>query len=352
MIRRLLVAVVTALVVTTAAVGSPAQSQAAWYDGACTDNVGVTVVVDFQELGGGVNIRCVPGPATSGLDALAKAGVAWEGTLRFPGFVCRIAGKPGPDTEPCATTPPDSAYWTYWIAPRGGSWCYSTSGAGARTPPAGTVEGWSFALNRTTSSTPSPRSAPPPPIAGQAPAPLNPSDCGVPTEGLPETTASTAPPLTTAPTTPPPAPPATTARPTPTVATTTPGIPGGASPGGVVGPDPGGVAGGTTVAPQPGTTSAIGTTTTVRPGTATTVGTATTTDRRTTTTPSDEDDDRTLDVAGGANDSAVPLGSVDLGDDGRGGGGFGASTALGILLVAALAAAGIVAARRRRSKVS
>src|SRR6185436_9848779 len=40
----------------------------------CLDNVGITIVVDFHELGGGVNIRCAPGPVTSGLDALDKAG--------------------------------------------------------------------------------------------------------------------------------------------------------------------------------------------------------------------------------------------------------------------------------------
>jgi len=72
----------------------------------CLDNVGVTIVVDFHELGGGVNIRCAPGPVTSGLDALDKAGIVWESVRRFPGFVCRIAGLPGPDTEACIKVVP------------------------------------------------------------------------------------------------------------------------------------------------------------------------------------------------------------------------------------------------------
>ena len=97
---------------------APASAQSAQsYDGACTDNAGVTVVVDFQDLGGGVNVRCAPDDVTSGLDALDKADISWEGTLRFLGFVCRIAGQPGADDDPCVNTPPDTAFWTYWVAP-------------------------------------------------------------------------------------------------------------------------------------------------------------------------------------------------------------------------------------------
>ena len=90
---------------------------------------------------------CAPGTPSSGLDTLAKAGVSYQTTQRFPGFVCRIAGKPS--NAPCVNTSPASAYWAYWLAAPGGSWCYSTLGAGSRKPAPGTFEGWSFALNRT-----------------------------------------------------------------------------------------------------------------------------------------------------------------------------------------------------------
>src|SRR5215218_10404000 len=113
----------------------------AWHEGPCTDNVGITIVVDFQELGGAVNVRCAPGPVTSGLQALDQADIAWEGTRRFAGVVCRIAGLPGAADEACIDTPPATAYWSYWLAPRGGQWCYSTVGPGSRTPPPGSVEG-------------------------------------------------------------------------------------------------------------------------------------------------------------------------------------------------------------------
>ena len=347
MIRRFLLAVVTTFVVTTAFADPPAQSQVDLLDGACGDNVGVTVVIDFQELGGGVNMRCAPGQVTSGLDAFGIAGIAWEGAVRQPGFVCRIAGKPGPGSDPCLNASPDTAYWSYWVAPRGGSWCYSNFGAGNRTPPPGSIEGWSFALNRSGSDVPPPRVAPPAAIPGEAPIPLSTGDCGAPTV-VPATSTAT----TTVPPSPLPAPTSTAAA----VSITTPVDPGGGEPG--AGNPGDGRQSVTTVRPRtsPPTTVALPSTTTntaARP--ATTVRATMTTDPDATTISSVDDDvgsegdaGRDGDVAGGVNDSMVPLGSVNLGADGRGDGGFGASTLLGILLVAALTTAGIVAARRRR----
>ena len=195
-----------------------AVSAPTWSEGVRTDPDGITVVIDFQELGGGVNVRCAPGPVESGLDALDGAGIAWEGTVRFPGFVCRIAGLPAVADEPCFNTPPASAFWSYWMAPRGGSWCYGSRGAGTRTPPPGTIEGWSFALDRAAASIPPPRFAPPPALPGVDPEPIDPGDCPVPVD---PTTTTTAPTTTAAPTT---AVPSTTAPPTttrPTVPTTT-----------------------------------------------------------------------------------------------------------------------------------
>ncbi|MFN7151591.1 MAG: hypothetical protein ACK4V6_19185, partial [Microthrixaceae bacterium] len=147
----------------------------AWTDGACTTPSGVTVVVDFQELGGGVHVRCAPQPATNGFEALRQAGIDFSTTVRFPGFLCRIAGEPSSD--PCQTTSPATAYWSYWIAQRGGPWCYSNLGAGNRTPPPGSVEGWSFSLGRTSSTAPAPRTRVPVPLPGTAPTPLSTGDC-------------------------------------------------------------------------------------------------------------------------------------------------------------------------------
>jgi len=182
---------------------------AAASDGACPTAAGVTVVVDFQDLGGGVAVRCTDVAVDSGLQALHAAGIDFRTTVRFPGFVCRIADRPASD--PCQTTSPTTAYWSYWTAARGGSWCYSSVGAGGRRPPEGTVEGWSFHWQRDPSS-PSPvlapRVAPPSWVAG-APRSIANGNCD--TSVTPSTSPTTSTPTTTRPT----APPATTMAPRP-----------------------------------------------------------------------------------------------------------------------------------------
>lgn len=166
--------VVAALVIGSALTGWTVDDAGAWSNGACPTSSGVTVVIDFQELGGGVHIRCAPGAVGSGLDALRQAGIDYQTATRFPGFVCKIAGQPGND--PCVNTSPASAYWSYWLAPRGGQWCYSNWGAGNRTPPQGTVEGWSFSLDKTGSTSPPPRT-PAPGLVPGAPSALPANEC-------------------------------------------------------------------------------------------------------------------------------------------------------------------------------
>jgi hypothetical protein len=132
----------------------------------------VTVVVDYQGLGGGIVVRCAPGSPATGFAALAAAGFNVEQVRNTPGFLCRIDGKPGPDRERCVNTPPASAYWSYWHASRGGDWVYSQLGAGNRKPPAGSVEGWSFAEGSASESdAPKPGIAPPPPPPQATPKP-------------------------------------------------------------------------------------------------------------------------------------------------------------------------------------
>ena len=147
---------VTAGLVTAAPAGAA--------DGACSTANGVTVVIDFQELGGGVSTRCVTGQVANGFEALAAAGFSYQTALRSPGFLCKISGLPA--TEQCIQPSPTTAYWSYWLANRGGEWCYSTLGAGNISPLPGTVQGWSFSLNRTDSDAPAPRVSPPAALPG------------------------------------------------------------------------------------------------------------------------------------------------------------------------------------------
>jgi hypothetical protein len=330
-IRRVIGALALVAIGIPVPVATASAQPVTWYDGPCTDNVGITVVIDFRELTGGVNVRCAPGPVTSGLDALDKAGISWEGTRRFPSLVCRIAGKPGVDSEACVNAPPLSAYWGYWLAPRGGEWCFSNLGAGSRKPPPGTVEGWSFALNKTASDTPPPGYAPPPPIDGEPPNPLNGSDCG----------AATSPPV-----------PATTTPSTPSTTATTVGVP-PQTPPPTTAPAAQVVAATTTPKGSSQVASSSATTTSIL----TTASSMVTTSVSASTTQPATDGSGSLDAAalGIATTSVLeatpttPLGTVDLGDDGRGDGGFGAATAIGIVVAASLIGAGVWAARRRRA---
>ena len=126
-----------------AALVAPAGQADAAPSAACPAGDGVTVVVDFGALGGGVQVRCVMEPVSSGFDALWKAGFTYTGAQRFPGLICRIDGKPADD--PCVNAPASDRYWAYWAASRpGGTWSYNELGAGNRTPPPGSVEGWAF----------------------------------------------------------------------------------------------------------------------------------------------------------------------------------------------------------------
>jgi len=154
-LRRAAVAL-TGLLLASGGLGLLAASPAASRPtaGACTDTAGVTVVVDFGSAGGGVKTGCAAAPLKNGFEALVKAGFDITNVRSQPGFLCQIDARP---TSDCRTVPNASHYWSYWHAARGGSWTYSSSGA-SRTPPAGSVEGWSFGASQP------PGAAPPGPI--------------------------------------------------------------------------------------------------------------------------------------------------------------------------------------------
>ena len=118
------------------AAATPAQAAA----GDCTANGGVAVVVDYGAIRSDIVVRCANRPS-SGWAALTSAG--FEVTPAGQGFVCKINFEPAAAT--CASTPPATAYWSYWYALAGqSSWTYSALGATSRTPPAGSVDAWRF----------------------------------------------------------------------------------------------------------------------------------------------------------------------------------------------------------------
>lgn len=113
-------------------------------DAKCTPSSGVLVIVDFGELGGGVQRGCAPGDPKTGLKALHAAGFSTQGTQRYgSSFMCRIDGEPGKAREKCIDTPPGDAYWAYWHVAKSG-WEQSQTAVTGYEPEPGAIEGWSF----------------------------------------------------------------------------------------------------------------------------------------------------------------------------------------------------------------
>ncbi|RSM34705.1 hypothetical protein DMA12_47130 [Amycolatopsis balhimycina DSM 5908] len=139
-----------------------APASAAATEGACPAGGGVTVVVDFGDLGPGSSIRCAPGTPANGIAALQEAGFQVVGSQKYGlAVACRIDGKPGPDVEPCAGMPSATAYWSYWHAPAGGTWQSSQEGAQTAKPAPGGFEGWAFARPKSANDLPAPPRVPP-----------------------------------------------------------------------------------------------------------------------------------------------------------------------------------------------
>jgi hypothetical protein len=92
----------------------------------CKDG-GVNVVVDFQELGGGVSQECVEdGGGKLAAQVFEDAGFDLTPVGAFPGAACQIDGKP---TEvACRKMPPANAYWGLYLA-NGKTWDYAPKGA-------------------------------------------------------------------------------------------------------------------------------------------------------------------------------------------------------------------------------
>lgn len=126
---------------TAAAAAQPAQAVAV------ADCDGVTVVVDFSDLGGEVASGCAEGDPGSGREALESAGfVPVDST---PGLICTIDAQP----DPCPTEF-EGSYWAYWQL-EDGEWVASQVGADEADPAPGAIEGWRY----------NDGSAPPPAVA-------------------------------------------------------------------------------------------------------------------------------------------------------------------------------------------
>lgn len=151
---RLVRLVAATALVAAAGLAGPAPA----YAEPCSTDTAVTVVVDFHELGGGLQQVCDPGGGGQKASVLfPDNGFPLTYVQRQPGFVCRVSGVP--EEDPCVNTPPADAYWgLWWSDGESGSWSYSSVGVASLTIP----EGGSVAFSWNGSATKSPPGAPPP----------------------------------------------------------------------------------------------------------------------------------------------------------------------------------------------
>ncbi len=168
---------VAAVALTAAAgvavpVAGPAAPAAA---ATCGSGGGVTVIVDFRELGGGVQGQCVrDGGGQRASSLFPTAGFPLTDVRTENGFfVCRVSGAPDASREDCVDTPPADAYWGLWWSTGDGDWSYSNYGANGLKVPDGAWVGFSWKQGsgeaqepgvtpRTPSAPPSPSPSPQP----------------------------------------------------------------------------------------------------------------------------------------------------------------------------------------------
>lgn len=176
-----------ALLAVAAAPVAPSGPAAA-ASGRCAPGTGVTVVVDYGPLGGGVVTGCDPdGAGKSAAEVVTAAGFSLSYISSQPGFVCRIDGRPGEADEDCGDTPPPDAYWgLFWSDADPETWVYSSEGVGSLDVPEGGSIGWRFqdgGDREDPSAPPNPdaKSPSPQPTKPPSPQPQGPSDAASPT---------------------------------------------------------------------------------------------------------------------------------------------------------------------------
>ncbi len=159
---------VSALVLLVAGPGFVLGSAPAAGAATCTSSGGVSVVVDYRELGGGTVTACASdGGGKSATAIFASVGVDLGYATRQPGFVCRVNGAP--TSDPCVNASPSDAYWGLWWADGSkAAWTYSSYGVGSLTVPAGGSVGWSWQQDRAAGTSVPPGVSPP---VTKAPAP-------------------------------------------------------------------------------------------------------------------------------------------------------------------------------------
>ncbi len=129
--------VAAVLAVSAPATSSPAPDHTAAATAPCPTDHGVTVVVDFNEIGGPDRVACVSdGGGRPAADLFTAAGFPLEYQPQLPDFVCRVDGEP--TDRPCAES---DSFWSLWWSDGsdGSGWVFSTLGASGLEVPDGGI---------------------------------------------------------------------------------------------------------------------------------------------------------------------------------------------------------------------
>ena len=132
--RRILGPVVaTLLVAATGILAAPAPTAQAAV-AACPGATGVTVIVDYNEIGGPTRAGCdANGGGESAARVFPDAGFTLEYEPRQPGYVCKVTGLP--TDRPCLES--DSFWSLWWSDGKSGRWVFSNQGVSGLSVPDG-----------------------------------------------------------------------------------------------------------------------------------------------------------------------------------------------------------------------
>lgn len=124
------------LVAAAAGIGAPPAPAVAGVAAvaACPGSTGVTVIVDYNEIGGPTRAGCdADGGGESAARVFPAAGFDLEYEPRQPGYVCRVTGLP--TDRPCLA---EDSFWSLWWSDgKSGRWVFSTQGVSGLSVPDG-----------------------------------------------------------------------------------------------------------------------------------------------------------------------------------------------------------------------
>ncbi len=140
--RLLALFILLGLAFAPALVAAPARAEGSFCSGQ-----GVNLVIDFGELGGGVEQTCAEnGGGKTAAQLFEDADHRLTPVGEFPGAICKVDDKPA--DVGCAKMPPADAYWGLYVK-KGNGWDYAPKGADVLKTADGDYVGFAWQSSKT-----------------------------------------------------------------------------------------------------------------------------------------------------------------------------------------------------------